>query len=91
MKFPLKRECNTTFDVTITGLTFSLKQRAPSRDSTQALPIFRADNFFNVLFHRKINISSITRVRSVFLLRERERAREREREREREFRKYTSC
>ena len=23
MKFPLKRECNTTFDVTITGLTFS--------------------------------------------------------------------
>ena len=23
MNFPLKRECNTTFDVTCTGLTFS--------------------------------------------------------------------
>ena len=74
-----------------------LEQRALS----QALPICRADKFFNVLFHKKINVGSITRVSSVFL---REREKERERERERvllkytcsifpfnKFRKYTSC
>ena len=36
---------------------------------------------FNVLFHRNINIGSITRANSVFL-RERERKKEREREKE---------
>ena len=45
-----------------------------SAGSTHISEFFRADKFFNVLLHRKINIGSITHASSVFLTeRERER------------------
>ena len=77
LKLSVKKEFNTTFDVTTTGLMLS-ELRAPSRNLAQALTTFRAEIFFNVFFHRKINICSITRASLVF-------QRERERERERVF------
>ena len=44
MKFLLKRDCITTFDVTITGLMLE-HPCAKSRDLAQALPV-RAEIFF---------------------------------------------